>query len=504
MQIALLHVGCILIISLPQFSFSFLARGFGLSPLQRHKLQSNSVSSALLHTTLAFFLGTSTSPPPIAERYRMTTTTNLSSSTSPIISPSLVEFLKDRKQHPTSHFVVGNEAGDADSLISAIALSYVDDAVDPQTKKKTPLVSISRRDLETQRPETLFLLHLAGVSPEHLIYVDTAEALASPLVPSRLHFTLVDHNRLSNRLLDDRMGVSEFSKIQVVEILDHHLDEGFHSDTCRSRDVAFDPTLGVALVASTCTLVAEKLFKTFATPYPADVSLLLLGTILLDSVNLQASAGKVTPRDIAAVQSLLDGTAWSGLSQSSRDALNIPSDDTDTTAASNVWKPNTTALFDALQSAKFDASLWKGLSVRDALRLDYKQFTSQNTTGATVMLGVSTVLLSLEDFAVKAHVQDGIRHFMEEHNVHLLGIMLTCQNTDGHLQRQLMLCDLADGSFVTGLEQFLLAENTLQLTPRTVTVTSSTGGPYVRYFDQGNSKASRKQAVPILLKYYQQ
>ena len=34
-------------------------------------------------------------------------------------------FLINAKAHPTNNFVIGNDAGDADSIVSAIALAYI-------------------------------------------------------------------------------------------------------------------------------------------------------------------------------------------------------------------------------------------------------------------------------------------------------------------------------------------------------------------------------------------
>jgi len=87
-------------------------------------------------------------------------------------------------------------------------------------------------------------------------------------------------------------------------------------DTCsdpRDRTIAFDDDKQAAAVASSCTLVAERLRKVWRTdvdgdgddgimdmeslPYPASLGTLVLGVILLDSVNLSPEAGKVTSRD---------------------------------------------------------------------------------------------------------------------------------------------------------------------------------------------------------------
>lgn len=128
---------------------------------------------------------------------------------------------------------------------------------------------------------------------------------------------------------------------QVVErIVDHHEDQGLYEKvTGGNRDIAFAadaegfdalyssaqqkqsgisrvPSLssnsstagGRALVASTCTLVAERYLSNPDLLCPA-VAMLLLGVVLLDSVCLDASAGKVTSRDEAVAKALAAGLA---------------------------------------------------------------------------------------------------------------------------------------------------------------------------------------------------
>ena len=49
-------------------------------------------------------------------------------------------FLENRKHHPTSHIVIGNDAGDADSIISAITLSFIESVYSKNTLQSTAIV----------------------------------------------------------------------------------------------------------------------------------------------------------------------------------------------------------------------------------------------------------------------------------------------------------------------------------------------------------------------------
>jgi inorganic pyrophosphatase/exopolyphosphatase len=105
------------------------------------------------------------------------------SGNNPDTCQSLADFLKVRKTDPSSskHYVLGNEAGDADSIISAIALAYID-SIQPDVTivAKTPLISIPRADLATQRPETALLVDLAGYrTPSMTSFSSTIQPLST-------------------------------------------------------------------------------------------------------------------------------------------------------------------------------------------------------------------------------------------------------------------------------------------------------------------------------------
>lgn len=74
--------------------------------------------------------------------------------------------------------------------------------------------------------------------------------------------------------------------------------------TGRARNVSFDESLGRG-VGSTCTLVAEAFLADAPSFLHADVALMLLGVILVDTLNLDPTMNKTTPRDEAAVSALL-------------------------------------------------------------------------------------------------------------------------------------------------------------------------------------------------------
>ena len=395
---------------------------------------------------------------------------------------SLADFLQKQKQRAKiSKLVIGNPAGDADSILSALCWAYVMSSSKSSDHALSPLASIPRHDLQTQRPETMLLLQWASVPVETV--TDVQDVQNDPERFRGAEITLVDHNRLDT---------TAFSHLDwtVNHILDHHYDEGFHLDTCQTRDIAFQDTK--ATVASTTTLVAEHALEFLQ--LPSDVALLLLGTILLDSVNMNPAAGKGTQRDQATIDALLTKTNW-------RDGKLTVKEDDHKLWDAETGRPHSSTLFDRLQQAKFDVNFWKTLSVRDALRLDYKEFTPING----VPFGASTVLLDWDSFAEKESFPESIIEYMQDTKVSFLAIMCTFTSSDSDtLNRQLILCS-KEMSLIEDMIRYLEGlgtDDNLQLLEIKES-SLSMDDLHLRAFDQGKVKASRKQVAPLLIRYFE-
>ena len=241
----------------------------------------------------------------------------------------------DRKANPTNHYIIGNAAADADSIVSAITLAYIESK---HGNEAAPVVPISKEAFTNERPEIKLLLDLAGISnaSDKLLFIDDlVDILADGKSKS---MSLVDHNTLNKSLQNYQKTLT------VVEIVDHHKDAHQYEDTCsgKQRNIAFEHNH--ALVASTTTLVAEQLREYESPPYSSSVRILLLGVILLDSVNLDDSVGKVTDRDRKSVNDLLMNTDWNKAKPSSYLTRKGTGDVT----------VDTHELFRMLQMAKYD------------------------------------------------------------------------------------------------------------------------------------------------------
>lgn len=408
---------------------------------------------------------------------------------------SLESFLIQRRANPTNHFVLGNDAGDADSIISAISLAYVESVY--FGGQLTPIVSIPQEVFRYERPDANVILELAGIDnpSDKLLFIDdlnemllsdTEKGLASRSL------TLVDHNTINK-------SFRHFQKNFIVtQIVDHHKDEKQYKETCigKDRNIAFDH--GHALVASTTTLVAERLLEN-SPPYPPSIGIVLLGTILLDSVNLDESVGKVTERDRDVVNALLLYTDWNKA---------VPSSYLKKEEDGNITV-DTNELFWKIQHSKYDPVFWTSLSAKRALQYDYKDFhhhhgfdTAHLWKNQGEHFGISTILMSGIDFMNKEGFYASTLAFMKQKQIPFLGIMFAFYDEQEIFHRQLAFISIDRTDFLHGFVEALLsstAYNSVNLQLEEAQLPGELSWRRnVRLFNQNNLTPSRKQIGPLL------
>ena len=402
--------------------------------------------------------------------------------------------------------VLGNEAGDADSIVSSLALAYVRNLTRGGDGKEIfPLVSVPRGDMSLRR-DTSLLLEMCGIDTGDLVYVDDAAAQAltlsgnQPSVADTIgtELILVDHNRLC-------LSLSHLSG-SVVEILDHHEDERVHENVLGpNRDIAFDSQTKHAEVGSTCTLVTERLFQILgnegSSEVDASLSLALLSVILLDTMDMSPKAGKGTDRDEYAIEMLLKQTEWNRLeipkSLRGCDLHNLFDEN---------GIPIRPKLYKYLEGAKTDPEFWKDMSVRDCLRIDYKRFRTTDANGPD--FGMSSVILPMRSFLGKFELVESLQQFMgrDGANVPLMAV-LTIELVDGVPNREMLLAGRKD--LVKDVGDFLLLDESAaflsiqevksDLAGGDSTKQSSAEEVIFRRFQQLNPRGSRKQVAPVLL-----
>ncbi|KAM6039552.1 exopolyphosphatase PRUNE1 isoform 2-T2 [Chlamydotis macqueenii] len=344
------------------------------------------------------------------------------------------------RRHQEIHVVMGNEACDLDSTVSALALAYFLAKASPAPKAAfIPVLNIPRADFAL-RTETTFLLRKQGIPTASLIFRDEID-LGGLHRAGLLSLTLVDHHVLP--------GADAALEEAVVEVLDHRPLERDQAPGCQ---VTAEP------VGSCATLVTERIAQGPPGVLDGPTAALLHGTILLDCVNLSPAAGKVTPRDVACV-SLLEARF-----------PELPARD---------------AVFEALQAAKFDVS---GLTTEQMLRKDLKVLS-----GSELLLAVSAIYVDLETFLRRPGLLQDLDAFCQGRGYAGLVAMTISFNECKEPSRQLAVYSRREtlrSTVCRALEEATMPSLHLQPLP----------SPWscVGAYAQGNTLASRKKVLPIL------
>jgi len=112
--------------------------------------------------------------------------------------------------------VLGNEAADLDSMASAVLYAYCKSQAG--SISYVPMINIPRADFKL-RTEAAFLFAHAGVKTDALLFAEDVNLSALHSL-GKLELVLIDHNKLAS--------VQSSFESAVVEIIDHHKDEGLY------------------------------------------------------------------------------------------------------------------------------------------------------------------------------------------------------------------------------------------------------------------------------------
>lgn len=250
----------------------------------------------------------------------------------------------------TTVVVVGNRAGDLDSIVSAMATATLVNGVAAAAMKRGELCL--RRDAIAVLKHYGFNFESDG-SIKELVYSDDQLPDQFPV-----DLVLVDHNAIE---------VGMFGKAsRVMGVIDHHADEGLYMNPPLFRVV--DPACG-----SACTLVAERL----DTKAPADLLGLLASTIAIDTRGFDPALRRFCERDIAVIGTILDAL---GAPQTS-DIRKRPVPNGIGNTVADVAR--------TLLRARSDVA---DLTARQLLRMDYKQ-----ATAGKMRIGAAGILTTLPD-----------------------------------------------------------------------------------------------------------
>ena len=362
----------------------------------------------------------------------------------------LEEFWASRRATDASsatHFVVGNEAADLDSIACAIAFAFFE-----RDQTWVPVVQARRDDLRLRR-ENLAVLERCGIEASSLCCLDEL-----PTMSRDKHVVLVDHNQ----------ATKYFQQATIDRIFDHHKDEHQHLN---ARRVIYSPD-----DAGSCASVLTMHWR--PDDVPTFVADLLYMAILLDTVNFNRRAGKAQTLDYDAQRCLAPH-------------LSFPIEHQD-------------ALFHDLQRMKNDTS---HLSTTDHLRRDYKQMTCAAAHGGCWTIGMASVTLPLRALTEAGGFYDDALAFAEEHQVDVLMVLAGYQDEQAAWRRELMLLaseanakrgvqDLAER--LSSLQSHMVDLEPLDSVAHDARADQKRDAYFAVAWNQKDLRATRKQFVPAI------
>ncbi|XP_062585819.1 uncharacterized protein LOC134247479 [Saccostrea cucullata] len=341
------------------------------------------------------------------------------------------------------HVVIGNESCDLDSAVSALTYSYFLHKTSSSSQLPCLPVLNTQRSKFHLKTDTKFLLNHTGINPDHLTFRDDLD-LHNLHQQGRLTLTLVDHNVLVGR--DSSLEDS------VVMVIDHRPLE---RKPCDRVKIIQD------LVGSCSSLVAGILLDNPEFTICPQVATLLLGTILVDTVNTSPEAGKTTPYDQEVLRRLTQI---------------VPDLDKD-------------KLYSDIQDTKNDIS---ALSTKEVLEKDLKCVTHGNHT-----VVMSSIPVSLEAFLQRSDVSESMNSLMLDRKGQNVVVMTMHVDTGAPCREILIFSNSAEET--TKLTEFLKTNEEIQLDLQPFTCDLRNCLAYY----QGNVKASRKKVLPLVKSFLQ-
>ncbi|KAG8344665.1 DHH family DHHA2 domain [Trypanosoma vivax] len=312
--------------------------------------------------------------------------------------------------HKSLAFVLGNEGGDMDSTIGSIYLAFYLEKCDMfGLKNYMPVLNFEKEDLPL-RNDIIKFFSRHGVSTEHIYSVKGEVGSPHFIEPQKITSPVIlyDHNKLSF----DQSCLSEL----ITGIVDHHADEKMYvKQTDRLRIIE--------ATGSACTLVAE-LFREHGLQVPSPE--LLLGPIVLDTVNFDPAQKKVTERDIMSAKWLMEqGNLCCDL----------------------------TSLFTELSEWKMDI---RGLSISQHLRRDYKgfDFPFKESAKGAVRVGISSIPCRFDELLEYSNADPVLEclEFNKSRALETLLLTFSGRSHTGGYNRQLAF--LAKGDMLMALRDY--------------------------------------------------
>ncbi|WVF68526.1 hypothetical protein IAT40_003294 [Kwoniella sp. CBS 6097] len=404
--------------------------------------------------------------------------------------------------------VMGNEAGDLDSLAASIAFAQLSSSL--LALRSVPLILTPQKHMSL-RPENNLALRLSRIPPSVLLHPEHLPIPTTDLGSRGVKFALVDHNRL----------LPPFGAGEVEAIIDHHDDDQAHLDAS-IREIQVPTGSCASLVAKHFAPQWKKSVTGPAGkaggPIPAELATLLISSILIDTTGLKPDR-KATPTDYESASFLFPLSTLSEDSAPSDAQNEFTNFSAEGSAVPSVLKDLTVQL----QETKSDVS---ALSTPELLLRDYKEYALPTSSPdyPTLKVGLSTVPLGLKKWLAKepsswGSLLDEVDGYMLDKTLDIEGILTTYSSEKkGKHRRELALIVRSGGvirssdeakkvlaTLTQGLEasgEVLGLEAWDKELPAGLegqgALALGKEGRWVNVWRQGNAKATRKQVAPLL------
>lgn len=364
---------------------------------------------------------------------------------------SFLQFLKnDHLNKLTSSsvlkVVLGNEAADFDSVVSALTYAYCSYQKDPQNPL-IPIINVPRAEIPLRR-DVIRCLDRLNITEDLLFFNE--EFRRYKALCGSVNAILVDHNEVE-------MSSRELINA-VTGIIDHHKDQKLHLEA--------HPRI-VQTTGSCSSLVFNYWSDTILKldhECSKKVALLCMGAALLDTSNFRY---KVEAPDLEALKYY----------------------------ESILSKVDREEYYKQLKSDKDDLN---GMHIKDIFKKDYKEFTFEKDQ-KKIKVGIASVGKPLEWLARQCNTAEEFNsecfEAQKERSVDVFIVMTAWQDGDEFKREILVISPIKSTSekIVNEISSELKLENSDQ-----IGVTDfNNHSYYFNAFKQLNVLASRKQVVPL-------
>ncbi|XP_035219220.1 exopolyphosphatase PRUNE1-like isoform X2 [Stegodyphus dumicola] len=351
--------------------------------------------------------------------------------------------LKNANESIRVNVVLGNEACDLDSAVSAIVFAYFLSKIQNSSDVIVPVLNVKRKDVHL-RTEVVFFLEETSIPISDLIFIDEID-LKVLSKNEKLNLVLVDHNSLSVE--------QSYLEPCIIQIVDHHAVEV--PEKLNRFKTKIEP------VGSCCTLVAEEILNSKKSIIDPQIAMLLFGTILLDTVCLKESAKRATEKDRMVVLQLEE--YLEGISREE--------------------------IFETLQKVKFDVS---NLTPEQLLRRDTK-YVQQNS----LSVAIASLPMLLQDILKQESFLSALNKMVSEENLMCI-IMHGSEivKDKATIKRQIAIYN-NNAESLEKMSNYLLSLNNPSLSLHPLPLFEKP----VNLFEQENIALTRKFVLPAIQTY---